>query len=297
MSEGKKKFHLNWVDIVIIVAVLALAASALLLRNKVAGDEQRETYTIRFSAEAQKILPEVASSFKVGEDIYDSSTNEYLGKLVSASVSPYRHIEYSETAGKYTDEDDPIHVTLDMVIEGQGYADEKSVNVESKTLQIGASIYLKGKGHAVSAYVVGIDTMQAPVPVYSNYGNGDKEITYQILVPDVRDMTVKSFKLGETLFEKTTGGLLGVIEKIETTQFCDARPFEGNVIAAQKPGRSNVILTMKCKGTETDKAYFLDGITELKVGSKSGETEKDGIHISGRYQLTSMQYLKIVEVK
>jgi len=297
MSGEKKRFHLNWVDIVIIVVVLALAACAILLRNKVSGNDQKETYTIRFTAEAQKLLPEIADSFILGEDIYDSSTNNYLGKIVSIKKSAYRHIEYSETAGKFTDCDDPIYQTLDMVIEGQGFADEKTIQIESKILQIGASIYLKGKGHATSAYVVDIDTQSAPVPEYANYGSGDKEITYQILVPDVRDMTIKSFKTGETLFEKSTGGLLGVIEKIELEPYCESKPFEGGVIAAEKSGRSNVILTMKCKGTETDKGYFLDGTTELKLGSKSGETEKDGIHISGRYQSTSMIMLNILEVK
>ena len=297
MIEKKKRFHINWVDIVIIVVVLALAAAALLLRNKVAGDEQQETYTMRFTAEAQKLLPEVADSFKVGEDIYDSSTNEYLGKLVSINKKPYHYVVYSETAGKFTDCDDPLTMTLEMVIEGQGHADERTIRMENKVLQIGATVYLKGKGHAATAYVVGIDTMEAPVPVYSNMGSGDKQITYQILVPDVRDMTVNSFKVGDTLYEKGTSGLLGVIEKIETTQFCETQPFEGKVIAAPKSGRSNVILTMKCNGTENERGYFLDGTTELKVGSKSGATDKDGIHISGRYQLTSMTFLKIIEVK
>ena len=297
MSEEKKRFHLNWVDIVIIVVVLALAAAAILVRNMITGEEQRETYTMRFTAEAQRIELEVAESFKMGEDIYDSSTNEYLGTVVGLDIHPHRHIAYSDSTGKYTDCDDPLLFDIEIEVEGQGYVDDKDVRMENKVLKIGAPSYLKGKGHAVSGYVVEINTMDAPVPAYSNKGSGSRQITYQILVSDIRMMSVESFKKGETLFEKSTGGLLGVIQDITYEPFRESKPYQNSVIVAEKPGRYAVTLTMQAMCNETDKGYFIDGITELKVGSKSGDIEKNGIVLAGRYQQTSMEYINILKVE
>ena len=286
-----KRFHLNWVDIVIIVVVLALAAAAILVRNLITGADQKQTYTMRFSAEAQSIEREVAESFRIGDEIYNSSTDEYIGKVVGIDIKPHRHLSYSESAGKYTDCDNPIYVDLVLEIEGKGYVDELIIHMEKKELRIGSIAYLKAKGHAVSTYIIAIDTMDAPIPEYTGKPSGDKEITYQTRIFDVRKMTVDSFKKGEPLIDVKTGAILGIIQDVSYEQYVECWPHQGEVILVEKPDRYTVTLTLKGSCVETDTDYFLDGIAEFKIGANPS----DGV--VGRYQQTSMEYIKILKVE
>lgn len=298
MSEEKKKFHINWFDVVIIAVVLAVAGAAVLIRNKMTGESSEvKKYTMSFVAETQNVKPDTADTVKVGDSIYNSIENTYIGKIVEKHTEPHKLYEFSYELGQYIISEDPVYLDLYITIEGEGTVDVKSINIGAYSPAIGKQAYLKSKGYALAGFVVGIDTKDAPIPEDTNEGAGELSIKYQIAVEDIRDISAKAYKVGDRLYDRSSGALLGVIEKIEIKPHYETKVWNDGAYSFERVGKYDAILTLRAHATEKDYGYYLDAGVELKVGTGSNLESQSGVFINARNVCCSLKFVKILEVK
>ena len=87
--SGKKKFKINFFDIVIVIVVIAIGAVVYAMTNK---EVVQETKTIRYTIELVNQNEGFTENINVGDDIYDNIKNYYMGKVVSVEAVPYKKL-------------------------------------------------------------------------------------------------------------------------------------------------------------------------------------------------------------
>lgn len=269
METKKPKVRFNIFDVAIIALVLAALAAALLLRDRAAGTEAaRSTEPIRYTVEITMAPPAMADAMHVGDDVYRSTDNVYLGKLVDIRSVIHRENAYSPNQSKYIQFESQESRDIYLTIEGQGYSTPKDIVVESAVPKVCGDMYVKGKGYAKMGYVCAIDPMNAPIVENTDSGTGSVEATYVLRFADMREMLLPAVHEGDHLYESITGSLLGVVQDVWTEPYGETH-LNGVGVAeyAEKPGVYNLFVRVKGRAVEQADGYYLDGGTELKVGA------------------------------
>jgi len=95
------------------------------------------------------------------------------------------------------------------------------------------------------------------------------EKVYVVEVKDIKESSIKYFKVGDTLYNED-GAYLGIID-IEpeiTVAMVSQEKSDGSFAYAEKPGRYDVRITIRGKGFDNGNAFFLDGKVALLVGAE-----------------------------
>lgn len=287
-AEKKKRF--NWIDVVIILLVIVLAAVALLVRNKVFNKEEIPTDTMRFTVEARNVFSDFADLCVAGETVYNSSTNAYVGKIVSVSKTLHVPNYNEERAIKIAyDGDDSYDIII--TIEGQGYVNGRDIVIGGYTPKVGAAFYLKGKGFASATFVVDIDTMNAKCDPLVNDSEGELGFTYQIANIGVRQAGIDAIHIGDILYDELNDVILGeVVDK-------KVMPVKNKEDENKDTGYFTQIITLKAKGTETDKGYFINGTYELKVGAGNADETEKGYKFVSRYAKSTYWFYSLLDIQ
>lgn len=157
MATVKKK-KLNAVDIVIILLVLAIGVGGFFVlrsRNEIVNSGGMKTIT--YTVEGQNVVENAANMPKIGDEVYNSSTSEFLGTLTDVKVEPQKRIAYNNTKGVYEKYDVPGLFTVYVTISGDGFDTEKDITVNGTVTKVGKELSVKGKGYAFMGYIVGVN--------------------------------------------------------------------------------------------------------------------------------------------
>lgn len=293
MDNNKMRPHFNLFDALIILLVILAISAATMLRNRGTNTPAGPAHTnvpMRFTVELTAAPHGMADVMQVGCDVYRSTDNLYLGKLVDLVKKPHVENSYSQQTGEYTVYESEDTDDLYLTIENDGYVTPKEIVIGSLTARIGTEVPVKGKGFAKSGYIVGIDTMTADVPADDSVGAGELETVYQIRFADVRDFIADNYHVGDRLYEFVTGAQLGVIEDIRVEPYSvEQIGPDGSVVRPVRPERYMLTLTLRGRAVEKPDGYYLDGATELKIGAFDGS--------NSRYVVRSFQYDKLLSVE
>jgi hypothetical protein len=102
-----------------------------------------------------------------------------------------------------------------------------------------------------------------------NISANSEIINYELKIRDIRSSSAKFYREGSEIFDSRTNICLGKIKKIIVNDFYDyVTDINGEIKKSKKPGRIEVVLEIESKGTETDKAYFINGTYELKTNTE-----------------------------
>lgn len=146
-----KKKHPNFIDIILIVLILAVAAVAYLISHRGGGDVQTLipcTYTI----EVSELNEDMASCVKVGDALVDNVRHYAIGTVTKVEVVPYTVSVPDETAGVIRAVEVPGKINLLLTVEVQTVQNESSIYTESGYLiRIGTEVSCAGG----SMYCVG----------------------------------------------------------------------------------------------------------------------------------------------
>ena len=284
-NKSKLRVKFNLFDVLIIALVLAVLAAALVLRNRSAGAAATggETQPMRFTVEFMEAPHGMAACIRVGDGAYRSTDGTYLGTIVDVQSVPHARIEYSSAAKQFiaftAEESDDVYVT----IENDGYCTGKDIIIGTLPIKVGTEMPVKGKGFARSGYVYALDPMGAEVPADTSAQTGDLEAEFVICFPDSRQVARDSIHVGDRFYDRKQGAILGEVQSVESVPYGETRlTADGSAIYAEKPGRSNILVTLKGKCIERADGYYLDGTTELKVGGvvemRSNYAENEGVY-------------------
>lgn len=269
--EDKKTFRprFNLFDVVIILLALAVVGAALLLRDRSTGaDTQRATVPVRYTVELARAPQDMVNQMRPGDDIYRSTDSAYMGKIVDVQYTPHVESEFLPEAGRYVRYEVPESYDIYVTVEGQAHWDGKDIVVEDVSPKICGELFVKGKGFARLGYVCGIDPMGAQIAQGTRVGSGSLEATYVIRLDDLREMLLGGVHVGDQLYEKITGALLGTVEDVWTEPYGETLlGVDGQGVYADKEGVYYQYIRVKGRAVEKADGYYLDGGTELKVGA------------------------------
>lgn len=157
--RSKKFFGIfNVVDIFIVVVAIALVIAAyFIIHSRNISAQGGTIQPIRYTIEGFQSLNDIEGIPEIGKEVYNSSTYDYLGKVVDLRVEPYTERIFNPKTEKFEKVEIPNFVNLYLTIEGNGYHNERDVVVEGTTVKVGSELNVKGKGYAVKSYIVEID--------------------------------------------------------------------------------------------------------------------------------------------
>ena len=116
------------------------------------------------------------------------------------------------------------------------------------------------------------------------------KITYEFLISNVRDYTLKSFQSGDEVYDEASKINIGKIVSIDSRDAKVIKSFaDGSTEIVQNPYRKDVILTIETPGSETENAYFANKSIELKVGS---EKKIETLYASSYGKISKISYEK-----
>lgn len=283
-NNGKLRVKFNLFDVVIIVLVLAVLAAALMLRNRSAGTASTggETQPMRFTVEFTETPNGMADCIHIGDGAYRSTDGTYLGSIVDVRSVPHVRVEYSSAAGQFRSFDCAESSDVYLTVENNGYCTGKDIVIGSLPIKVGMELAVKGKGFASPGYVYALDPMGAEVSEDASTQTGDLDVEFVIRFMDSRDFVADGIHVGDRFYDSALGAMLGEVQSIAIEPYGETKPTADGAAFAPKPGRSNILVTLKGRCLEKDDGYYLDGTTELKVGGvikvKSNYIEREGTY-------------------
>ena len=283
-NNGKLRVKFNLLDVVIIVLVLAVLAAALMLRNRSAGTASTggETQPMRFTVEFTETPNDMADCIHIGDGAYRSTDGTYLGSIVDVRSVPHVRVEYSSAAGQFRSFDCAESSDVYLTVENNGYCTGKDIVIGSLPIKVGMELAVKGKGFASPGYVYALDPMGAEVSEDASTQTGDLDVEFVIRFMDSRDFVADGIHVGDRFYDSALGAMLGEVQSIAIEPYGETQPTADGAAFAPKPGRSNILVTLKGRCLEKDDGYYLDGTTELKVGGvikvKSNYIEREGTY-------------------
>lgn len=157
-KKGKIFGIFNIVDIIIVLLIIVVGVVGFkIVRSKDKIIASGGLKTIQYTVEGQNVVKEAAYFPKVGDEVYNSSTSEYLGVLTEVRVEEQMRIDYNNVKGIYEKHPAPNLYTVYVTIEGEGYDDNQNITVNDAVVKVGKDMSIKGKGYAFMGYIVDIN--------------------------------------------------------------------------------------------------------------------------------------------
>lgn len=98
--------------------------------------------------------------------------------------------------------------------------------------------------------------------------NMKKEVVLKI--EDVRQYSVNAVEVGDNVYSDETNYYFGKIKDIKVEEsYVPLIKNNGEVVLTRNPERYNIYLVVECNILERPNGYFAEGITEIKVNSKT----------------------------
>lgn len=144
------------IDIVIVVLALVVVYYGLSMFTNKSVTSGPSRVKIQYTFETNSVIESFGDQLVVGANLYNSSRNHYLGKLVSFEIKPYEIEVKDREKGIITKQIVPEQFVATLVIEADAVVDDYHYRVTQEDIKIGTSIPVKGKGFASLGYVVGL---------------------------------------------------------------------------------------------------------------------------------------------
>ncbi len=152
----KRKF--NWVDVVIIVLIIALlygGYSYILKPKGVAVDKVPVEVTYR----VDNVLIESANGIKIGDIFKDKDTNQVVGEVIDKEVTDaYDFVETGD--GRIVKSKLPNKYTVYFTIKGDAVITEDYIRMGDRDMRIEGTIFLKSNVSAVKTIITDIKILE-----------------------------------------------------------------------------------------------------------------------------------------
>ena len=154
----KKKFKINWVDIIIIVVALVAIVFAYKFTHK---EVAVETKTIRYTFELVDNPIGFTDKIKIGDDITDNIKNYYMGKVVEVEKTTYTKVIQDVETGTYKEAVVEGRETAIVTVEASVTENGGNLNVDGYYLvKGGLEVAVKGNGYAGRGFILSVERQE-----------------------------------------------------------------------------------------------------------------------------------------
>jgi hypothetical protein len=160
MNHDKQKPRFNFIDVLIILIILAVVGAAVyLIASENAAQRRAENANIEFTVRISSVDAEYLSSITEGQTVKDSETGAVLGTIRSVRTENAKY--YGNTAvpseSGYTISTSEYEDKYDVYVTISAYAkeDERGIySVGSTRVLVGSAVYFKVPSFASVSYIV-----------------------------------------------------------------------------------------------------------------------------------------------
>lgn len=146
---------LNALDILIILVLICAAAFGVYwTKGRQTAQTSAETKTYTYVVEGKAVLEETVDFPVVGQNVYNSSTSEYLGTVAEVWSEPNTETNFNRVTNTYEKVPVPGYCDIYVAITGNGTETEQDITVEGTVVKVGRELNVKGKGYAFKGYIV-----------------------------------------------------------------------------------------------------------------------------------------------
>ena len=167
--DEKKKFKLkfNLFDAVVILLALIVAAGAVFyVRRKNASAAAAEgeqvsgaaQVTVRYTLEIEQAYEQAAELAKAGDELYERTKKQYLGKVDSVEILPSRVLAKDTVNGAFLFTEVPERKNIKMQVSAQGVRTEEGTTLDSGLeIRAGDNFRVCGPGYYGTGYVTYVE--------------------------------------------------------------------------------------------------------------------------------------------
>lgn len=139
----KKKFKFNFVDAVVILALVAVVAFVVLQLSSGILDATGGSATYRMTFYTEESTMYSLENVKEGDPVCDESNDVGLGKVVSKDFTNVSHAQLETADGTYVEAPRPGYGSGSVVFEGEGTAYSYGAKFDNSKYSVGQTVTLR----------------------------------------------------------------------------------------------------------------------------------------------------------
>ncbi|HBH12735.1 MAG: Uncharacterized protein XD91_0350 [Clostridiales bacterium 38_11] len=154
-KKGMVFEKISIVDVIIILVIIAIGYYAItFLTTKDVNKISKQT--IQYTFETEDVNENFAKQLQLEGNLYNSSKNYFVGKLIDYKVLPYEIIVPDLQNGVFIKQVVEDRFVVRMTIEANTDQDDYNIRINQENIKVGAMFPIKGKGFASYGYIVEI---------------------------------------------------------------------------------------------------------------------------------------------
>ena len=149
MTEEKRSFRINIVDVCVI------AVGAIMIANAFGVDasSDKESLTVEYTLQFSGLRPEFADKVQVGDAVVEAAKRLGLGTVTSVRYEPYTKDVYNQETGMMQVATHPDYITVYVTIGADGYVTDEMYYVNGVKMAVGTGISIHTKNFCGTGYV------------------------------------------------------------------------------------------------------------------------------------------------
>lgn len=156
MTNEKKAFRINFVDILltlVIVAVIGVGAYMLGSAFGIDVSAEKEDMTVEYTLQFRGLMPEFDGNVEVGEAVIDAQKRLNIGTVTSVWNEPFVKDVYDEETQQMVTATHPDFFTLNVRISSPGYVTDGMYYVNGIKMAVGVGVSIHLKNFCATGYV------------------------------------------------------------------------------------------------------------------------------------------------
>ena len=156
MTEGKRSFRINIVDILITIVLAAvIAVGAIMIANAFGVDAStdKENFTVEYTLQFSSLRPEFAEKAQAGDIVVEAAKRLGLGTIKSVEYEPHVIDVYNKETGEMQRTEHPDYITLRITIVADGYLSDEMYYVNGVKIAVGTGMSIHTKNFCGTGYV------------------------------------------------------------------------------------------------------------------------------------------------
>jgi len=159
MTKTNSKKRVNLIDLIVLIAIVAIVIflGYYVLFGSSDGDQNVVNSNVTYTVEAKMMEKDVLSYIKEGQELYDGTTKNDLGKIVSIHKKPALVLVENHEAQTVEQKEHPEKVDLLLEIESKAKMEYPNIIIDEMSLKIGKQVHCIIGDAALSGTIIGMD--------------------------------------------------------------------------------------------------------------------------------------------
>ena len=156
-SNSKKKYSFNFIDVILIIAILASAVTLVyfLRERKIVTSEKTDTVNIIYKLEISPMREEFRNLVGIGDSVTDAIYLQGIGEVTDVSYSPCYYTGTDRENGKQVKNAYPNRITMTLTIKAEAEVTQTGYSINGRELILGEAFSFRvpdftGNGTCIS---------------------------------------------------------------------------------------------------------------------------------------------------